>query len=221
MENIIDNLYTAPTKETSGFSIEPGVSNAFGYQMVPSITPYPAPIADLPNLAMAPTPICAKGYQSRSSTMIPQPNTDLIIQQPATESVHPSPMINLPSALPGQMRVVTCTLCGTKFLTNAYTYVDCSNPNCNCRICLLDNCYNGFAKHSRNFAKHQYGQHLKQGNLYQCYSRKSPKPRWQPDVQFDSCNVCGVHWCLVGNCIFETQFSSGVKRHIAFKHRQC
>lgn len=202
-------------------SIEPDVSNTIKSQRIPSVKPRLAPADIAHNMAIVPNVTSTKRYQKEPPTIKAQPNTASIIQQSATESVHPTPTVALPSALPRQMRVITCAFCCTKTQTDNYTYVDCSNTNCSRRICLLDNCFNGFVKRNTGyFETHQYKEHLIKGNPYQCYSCKAPKHRGPPSLKVKSCSVCGVNWCLVGDCTYETPFLYRIYNHIASKHEQ-
>ena len=193
----------------------PTASGTVGYQMAP---PRPPTIAQtLPTAYNVPG---AVQYQMAQATAnaVPQQNIFPFIQQPQIAQMYPRPMIALPPALPRVMRIVECRLCKTKIQTNGYTYVECSNPNCIGRICLLDNCCLTFADRGcGNLAKHQNREHFRNANPYQCLSCKAPKPRGNPNVNTASCPVCNVNWCLVGNCTFETPFD-GIKTHLGRKH---
>ena len=95
----------------------------------------------------------------------------------------------------------TCRRCHTKTQTDKYTYIDCSNSDCNSKICLLDNGFKNILPQSpESLVSHQYATHLINANPHQCYLCKTPKHQRYPDTETALCTVCGVNWCLVGNC---------------------
>ena len=180
-----------------------------------------SPIHNTPGLSTAPNVsslVSVQMAQERAATS-PQQNPPPIVQQRSMAMAYPVLMINLPSALPKVMRTVECSVCNKNTQTDEYTYVDCSNPNCHRRICLLDNCFQGVSRlYTHNFVQHQYNTHLRNANPYQCYSCKAPKRRGRKNLETDSCKVCRVNWCLVGNCTFETPFLK-IRSHVTNKHK--
>ena len=208
-------LNTPSIDSTSGLPIALNASNTTRGQVAPVNAPLPAPNNIAPPWPTASNMSGAVGYQ------IAPPRPPIVRQQNPVLSgpqYMMRPVILPLSALPRLMRAVECKDCKTKTLTDAYTYVDCSNPYCDRRICLLDNCFKGVSD-LKNFGTHQYTEHLAQANPFQCYSCKAPKQRGRPYVATDTCSVCGVNWCLVGNCTYETP-SSGIKFHIGIKHNK-
>ena len=211
----VNSPHTAPINISPAWPTASNVSGTVGYQMAPPRPPTNA--QTLPTVYNVPG---AVGYQMAPATAnaVPQQNIFSFIQQPQMAQMYPRPMIALPPALPRVMRIVECKLCKTKIQTNEYTYVECSNPNCIGRICLLDNCCLSFADRGwGSLAKHQSRKHFINANPNQCLSCKAPKPRGNPNVNTASCPVCNVNWCLVGNCTFETSFKS-INYHFGRKH---
>ena len=207
------------TNGKSGLPIAPKLSNMTRGQIAPVNTPLPAQVNIAPAWPITSNASGAVRYQMAPPrpAVVPQQYPASIGPQYMMRPVYPNPRMILPSSvLPRLMRAVECSVCRTKTLTDAYNYVDCSNPNCNRRICLLDNCFKGVLR-LWDFTTHQNREHLANANPFQCYSCKAPKQRGRPDVATDTCSVCGVNWCLVGNCTYETP-TSGIHSHIGLKH---
>ena len=204
----------APINTAPAWPITSNVPSTTKCSIAPANAPLPVPIT-----IASPLPIASNVTNAvRSQTTAANP--PIVLQQnPA--SIRPQYlMIILPSALPRVMRAVECKSCKTKTQTDAYTYVDCSNPQCDRRICLLDNCFQAITRlRADDLVQHQYHQHLVNANLFQCYSCKAPKQRGRKDVETDTCSVCGVKWCLVGNYTYETP-GPRIRRHITTKHRK-
>ena len=195
--------------------------NAPDFAMEPLWEAHPVPMHKAPYVAMAPNVSSTMEYQWVPATTTTQQDTASALQQCTMDSMNPNLEVTTHLTLPGKMRVVECKFCGKTTQTDNYTYVDCSNPDCSCRICLLDNCFQGIStKHSGNFSTHQYKQHLIKADPYQCYSCKAPKYRGKSGVTSDSCIVCGINWCLVGNCTYEVHGPSAIRSHITTKHKQ-
>ena len=200
-----------PTYGAKGWSVAPSAPGMIRNPIAPGRGPSPAPALpiayNLPNIV---------GYRfaPAAATVGPQQNLASAVKQSAMAPVNPNPTKNLPSALPRVMRTVECSVCRTKTQTDAYTYVDCSNPDCRRRICLLDNCLQSLL----DITQHQRNQHFKSANPFQCLSCKAPKSRGIPKVNYAQCPVCGVTWCLVGNCTFETRLNV-IYQHISHKHQ--
>ena len=208
----------APINISPAWPIASNVSGAVGYQMAPARAPLPPP-TNAQALPTAYTMPSAVRYQMTSATVIPQQKIFPFIQQRPMVPAYPRLIVPLPLALPRVMRVVECRFCNTKTQTDAYTYVDCSNPDCDGRICLLDNCFRIFSKQKRVYlVRHQNTTHCHNANLFQCYSCKAPKPRGNPNIDTDSCPVCKVNWCLIKNCTFETPFAT-IQDHWNLKHQ--
>ena len=212
--------HTSPINNTPGLPIAPNVSSVARHPIASVNTPLPAPMNIAPPWPTASNVSGTVGYQMAppGPPIVSQQNPALNRSQYMMIPVYQHPTINVLSALPRVMRAVECSVCKTKTLTDDYTYVDCRNPDCQRRICLLDNCFQGFSKSNlRNLGSHQYNKHLKNANPFQCYSCKAPKLRGRTDVEIDTCNVCGIDWCLVGNCTYENP-TSGIRIHIGLKH---
>ena len=165
---------------TPGLTIAPNVFSLTRCQIAPVKAPHTPILHNVQGLPTAPNVTVAVEYElapARPPTPKGlQQNPDSIGQHYLMTPAYSYP--KLPSTLPRKMRTVECSVCKTKSQTDEYTYVDCSNPNCYRRICLLDDCFQRISKlHSHGFVAHQYRKHLKNANPYKCYSCKAPKHR--------------------------------------------
>ena len=221
-------LQPAPMHNTPTIAMTPSwetrpapMHNAPDFAMGPSWETDPVPMNNAPDLAMASNMPRTMEYQRVPATTTTQRDAVSTVQQCTVNPVNQNPEVTTHLTLPRKMHAVRCRFCGKKTQTDNYTYVDCNSPDCKSRICLLDNCFQGISKkNSGNFSTHQYNQHLIKADPYQCYSCKAPKYRGKPGVTSDSCIVCGINWCLVGNCTFEIHSSFGIHHHITSKHKQ-
>ena len=125
-----------------------------------------------------------------------------------------SPNRELPQ--PHGMRFLSCKNCDTPYMTDEYIMIQCTNPDCNRYICLLDDCFKTFA-HKCTFYDHANVKHRSKGDRNQCYTCKAPKIR-DGSTQNGKCSTCGVYWCLLKNCNFEFSKIVLLEHHLDKHH---
>ena len=222
----------APINDPRAIHHAPDVRGKLACRLTPTRAPHPAVTNNLPSLLIASnaqSPITHQITPTHAPHSAPVNNVPITktcqtapAKAPFNSADNPAPVsqqlpiVTVPPTSPRVKRMVVCKFCLTEHMTDKYTHLECKNSDCGARICLLNNCF-WATKTPRYFSAHQSNKHFKGANPHQCYSCKSPKYREDKYVDTAACKVCGVNWCLMGNCTYETPFSK-IVNHLSTKH---
>ena len=133
--------------------------------------------------------------------------------------MHPSPQPGIAVPLQQDPNCLKNKVnCGECLTTNFYSPTDCSdivikcsNKNCRYFICTLEKCFKSFLTRSKATRHHNY-HHRKNADVNKCHFCKASKIR--DGVKTSSkCPNCGILWCLVGNCTFESLTGFAFTKH--------
>ena len=118
---------------------------------------------------------------------------------------------NLKPPQPHGMRFLSCSGCGTSYMTDEYIMIQCKTPDCYRCICLLDDCLRIFSAKDTLY-NHVNVTHRPNGDHNQCYTCKAPKIR-DGSVATGQCSTCGFFWCLREHCNFEFPTKARLHHH--------
>ena len=150
-------------------------------------------------------------------TPIPSNQRPLSIKTLTTSSLTDSQLNALqaqPDTASSALAVLQCRFCRSEAnfsQTNPKEcIIRCSENKCKRYICTLERC--GHVSGSKvNISRHQQTIHRKKADPDKCHFCKASKQRTGKEV--GKCTNCGIFWCLMKQCTYESSEFSGIFKH--------